>query len=540
MRNLMPHRTLEWCLSPVYESTHIPNLLYEIYKSRPDLQKAFPDPFGIHQIRLLQWAQTYLAQEYFIGDDLPSRFQMIKNASLFSKSNSFFQWALAPVRHNTYIPNLLYEIYKNRPDLQKAFPDALRRNQMGLLKWAQYNLANEYYEEDDFFSRFNIIKSEDYLSKQDNTRVSRYLKKGINLVGYARLEVGLGESCRLAARAIQSANIPFGIINYPLPFPSMDLSWEHKEIKRPLYNVNIFHMNPDLFPAVHKELGDAFFHGRYNIGYWHWELPDIPEEWSSSFKLVDEIWVPSSFVLDSVSKKTNLPVICIPHCIQVECPNDIDRQYFGFPTDRFLFLSMYDIRSVSERKNPVASIKAFQEAFSKDDPSVGLVLKVNGAQNNLKEIRQIQNLIGDSNNIYLINQTLSRGEINALIQSVDCVISLHRSEGFGLVLTEAMYLEKPVIGTNWSGNTDFMDSENSCPVNYNLVNVGKDYGPYKPYQIWAEPDIEHAIYYMRKLVSDSLWRDTIAAKGKEVIHKSFSTKVVGQMIRERLAKLNLI
>ncbi|MBC6975847.1 glycosyltransferase [Bacillus sp. Xin] len=411
---------------------------------------------------------------------------------------------------------------------------------MGLLKWAQYNLANEYYEEEDFFSRFNIIKSEDYSLKQVNTRVSPYLKKGINLVGFARLEAGLGESCRLAARSIQSTNIPFGIINYPLPYPSMDLSWVDKEIKLPIYNVNIFHMNPDVLPTAHRKLGHRFFNGRYNIGYWHWELPELPEEWISSFRLLDEVWVPSSFVLEAVSKKTNLPVIRIPHCIQVECSKGIDRGYFGLPIDRFLFLAMYDTRSVSQRKNPLSVIKAFQEAFSKDDASVGLVLKVNGSQNNAEELKQLQNLIQDNSNIYLINQTLSREEINALIQAVDCIASLHRSEGFGLVLAEGMYLGKPVIGTNWSGNTDFMNSENSCMVDYTLVKVGEDYGPYKHDQIWAEPDIDHAVYYMRKLVSNSLWYSNIAEKGKADVHKNFSAQVVGEMIYGRLEKLNLI
>ncbi|CAI8750826.1 glycosyltransferase family 4 protein [Bacillus sp. IT-79MI2] len=540
MGDSIVHKTLQWCLSPVHENTHIPNLLYEIYKSRRDLQRAFPDPFGINQTRLLKWAQTYLAQEYFIGDDLSNHFKMIKDTSLFSKWDSFFQWALAPVRHNTHIPNLLYEIYKSRRDLQQAFSDPLQRNQTELLKWAQYNFANEYYGEDDFFSRFNIVKSEDYLLEKVNKQVLPYLKKGINLVGFARLEAGLGESCRLAARSIQSTNIPFGIINYRLPYPSMDLSWIDKEIKTPIYNVNIFHMNPDVFPIAHRKLGHRFFYGRYNIGYWHWELPELPEEWISSFRLLDEVWVPSSFVLEAVSKKTNLPVIRIPHCIQVECPKDIDRGYFGLPIDRFLFLAMYDTRSVSQRKNPLSVIKAFQEAFSKDDVSVGLVLKVNGSQNNAEELKQLQNLIQDNSNIYLINQTLSREEINALIQAIDCIASLHRSEGFGLVLAEGMYLGKPVIGTNWSGNTDFMNSGNSCAVDYTLVKVGEDYGPYKHDQIWAEPDIDHAVYYMRKLVSNSLWYSNIAEKGKAVIHKNFSAQVVGKMIYGRLEKLNLI
>ncbi|PGZ06968.1 glycosyl transferase family 1 [Bacillus cereus] len=367
------------------------------------------------------------------------------------------------------------------------------------------------------------------------------LKKGINLVGYARAEFGLGESCRLAAKSIQSTNIPFGIINYSLPHvKSLDFSWKHKEITDPIHDINIFHMNPDVFPTAHKQLGHQFFNGRYNIGYWHWELPELPREWYSSFKLVDEVWVPSSFVLEAVSKKTNLPVTRIPHCIQVECPECIHREYFNLPTDRFLFLSMYDPRSVQQRKNPIASIQAFQKAFSKDDSSVGLVLKINSSNYNLAEVKQIQNLIRDNRNIYLINQSLNRGEANALIQTVNCVVSLHRSEGFGLVLAEAMYLGKPVIGTNWSGNTDFMNADNSYPVNYILVPIKRNYGPYKHYQIWAEPDIEHAAYFMRQITSDQTQCNLIARKGQETIKTYFSPNVIGNMIKKRLTELGFI
>jgi len=540
MEESIAPKTLQWCLSPVHENTNVPNLLYEIHKSRLDLQAAFPDPLGIHQTAFFKWALTYLAKEYSIGDDLPNRFKIIKDTTLFSQWDSFLGWALTPVQHYTYITNLLFEIYKNKPDLQQAFPDPLGGDQIGLLKWAQYNLAKEYDDEEDFLSRFNIVRSEDTLAEKPSTRVLSDLKKGINLVGFSRIETGLGEACRLAARAIQSTNIPFGIINYPLPYPSMDLSWVDKEMQAPIHRVSIFHMNPDIFPTVYCTLGQSFFNGHYNIGYWHWELPEIPDDWISSFGPLDEVWVPSSFVLDAVSMKTNLPVIRIPHCIHVKCPKDTDRQTFQLPIDRFLFLVMFDNRSYSQRKNPIAAIKAFQKAFAKDDPSVGLVLKMQGTEFVVGELSQIQNLIQDHHNIYIINQTLKREEINALIQSVDCIVSLHRSEGFGLVLAEAMYLGKPVIGTNWSGNTDFMDRENSCVVDYSLVKVGADYGPYKRNQIWAEPDIDHAVYYMRKLVSNPIWYSTIAEKGRESIHKHFSVQVVGKMIYERLEKLSLI
>src|SRR5262249_9150038 len=119
----------------------------------------------------------------------------------------------------------------------------------------------------------------------------------------------------------------------------------------------------------------------------------------------------------------------------------------------------------------------------------------------------------------------------------DCYVSLHRSEGFGLGLAESMYLGKPVIGTNWSGNTDFMNADNSCPVRYQLVPLESDYGPYKRGQHWAEPDIDHAVWYMQRVVEDAAWRRTIAAQGQKTIWTDFSPKAVGEMYRRRLRVL---
>lgn len=543
---MVPYGSLQWSLLPVKDHTRIPNLLYEVYKSRPDLQQAFPRPFGIDERKLLGWAQHRLATEYDIGDDLSSQFRLpdeILNAFHSSSDhtvpNGFFKWALTPVSNTTHMPTLIYEIWKTRADLQLHFPDPLGYDQPNLLTWAQYNLAREYFSGDDFLGRFKITEH-----VKNSGIISGNLRKGINIVGYVRGEMGVGESSRMAARAVQTTNIPFGMINFTVGSPSrmQDLSWKHKEIETPEYLVNIFHINADGLQVAYNTLGWRFFNGHYNIGYWHWELPDFPDEWCGSFNLVHEVWVASNFVLDSVSKKSPVPVHRIPPGIQVVCRPNTDRSYFGLPTDRFLFLSMYDIFSTQQRKNPKGVIDAFHKAFG-NNSAVGLVLKINNVYSNpeqVEEVKALKRYVQGLKNIYIINRTLDRDEVNALIQSVDCFVSLHRSEGFGLGMAEAMYLGKPVIGTNWSGNTDFMHAMNSCPVNYQIVNVGANYGPYKASQVWAEPDLEHAAHFMRKLVSDKAWYDTIAHRGQETILTEFSPPAVGTMIKQRLQTLRLV
>lgn len=413
---------------------------------------------------------------------------------------------------------------KLRPLLKKVTPESVKK----IFRYLEARVIRSSYPKE--------------ISNHTSNLTNSGLSSGINLIGYARAEMGIGESCRIAANALQTTGIPFGVINFAAGNPARmnDLSWKHKEMTEPLYKTNIFHINAEQMPLVYLHMGADLFRGKFNIGVWHWELPDFPDEWCDSFKFVQEVWVPSTFVQESISTKSPVPVVRIPHAIEVKYPQDIQREFFRLPANCFLFLSMYDIHSVQERKNPQAVVHAFRNAFGQNDPYVGLVLKVNNATGNKLEVEQLRETVSQNTNIYLIDDFLSRKEVNAVLNCTDCYISLHRSEGFGLGLAEAMYLGKPVIGTNWSGNTDFMNSANSCPVNYKLKNIDADYGPYKAYQVWANPDIEHAAYFMRKLVSDEHWRQMIAINGQRTIRNDFSPAVVGEIMKRRLNDLGLL
>lgn len=381
-----------------------------------------------------------------------------------------------------------------------------------------------------------LLKKAYPLEKNQNQSYSNNLEKGVNLLGYARAEMGIGESCRIAAKSMDAVSIPFGIINFNGTNSARmsDLTWLSKEVEEPKYNINLFHINAEQMMEVYAQYGNSLFQNRYNIGFWHWELPDFPDEWLEAFELVDEIWVPSTFVADSIALKSPVPVVKIPHSIQVSINEVRNREFFGLPDGVFLFLSMYDVKSYQERKNPKAVIKAFKAAFEPDDRTVGLVLKVNSYNSGKAELDELMELTSDYKNIYLIKDTISRNDINALISVIDCFVSLHRSEGFGLGLAEAMYLGKPVIGTNWSSNTDFMNSFNSCPVNFKLVQVGQDHGPYRAYQMWADPDISHASLYMRRLVSDISYYKHIADSGMQYIRTKYSPIEVGELVGRRL------
>lgn len=362
--------------------------------------------------------------------------------------------------------------------------------------------------------------------------------QGINLVGYVRSESGLGESVRLSAAAAAAAELPFSLNDFSLAAPSRqaDTTWVHRLAADNSHGVNLFHINAAELLTAQAVLGPAFFAGRYNIGYWAWELPELPDAWLSSFPLLQEVWVPSRFIQEAVSRKSPLPVIRMPHAIHLTPNPAATRAQLGLPESPFLFLTMYDSFSVQARKNPTAAIAAFHKAFP-DPRGVALVVKINNPQSQPKEIRELKAGLRDRPGVIVLDRILSRQETYDLEHLCDCFVSLHRAEGFGLGLAECMFLGKPTIGTDWSGNQDFMTADNSCPVRCRLVPLEKDYGPYPKGQVWAEPDLEHAAWYMRRVVEDPTWARGLASRGRETILTHFSPQAIGRLYANRLRLL---
>jgi glycosyltransferase involved in cell wall biosynthesis len=203
-------------------------------------------------------------------------------------------------------------------------------------------------------------------------------------------------------------------------------------------------------------------------------------------------------------------------------------------------LCAYDVLSTQARKNPRGAIEAFKRAFPRGDSSVGLVIKVINAQQNPREIKNLRDELRGYSNCYFIEDIYDKSAMNSLLNLIDAYVSLHRSEGFGLIPAEAMYLGKPVVMTNWSGNVDLMTGKNSCGVNYNLVPVGYNTGPYTSDQLWADPDIDHAADLLRRLRNDSAYYAIISQEAHQTIHKNFSPQTIGNAIRIRLFDLGLI
>ena len=327
---------------------------------------------------------------------------------------------------------------------------------------------------------------------------------GINLVGYLAAELGVGEAARSMAKAAHAVDIPYSIIDvgYQSINQQRDESaWEFSKNEK--FDIDIIYVNADQTPNTLAYL-ERIEHAKplARIGYWHWEQPRLPERYLSSFDGLDEIWVATSFVHEAVASISPVPVFKVPHAVEFSVDASITRSMFGIPENTFAVLVMYDFLSYRYRKNPEAAIAAYRKVALRVK-NISLVIKTINASSSADDYANLKQSVEDMPNVIFLDDVFTREKIYALESCCDCMISLHRAEGFGLGPAEMMYLGKPVIATGWSGNMEFMNNMNSFPVNYTLQPLARALGVYEAGIEWAEPDIDHAAYCLTKLIEVS-------------------------------------
>lgn len=363
---------------------------------------------------------------------------------------------------------------------------------------------------------------------------------GINVAGYINTESGLGEGVRSTLRALKAAQIPFVLNNcdFNREHRKLDSSFTNFSDENP-YPVNLIQINGDRISQFVDSFGSDYFKDRYNIGYWAWEMLDFPPEWLSALNYFDEIWTPSNFCVEAIAPAAKVPVVKMPHAIDLPEPQ-ANRKTLGLPPDKFIFLFVFDFCSSPERKNPWAVVEAFKKAFGEQETNTLLVIKSSNGNLLPKEHAVLKSRTQNFPNIKLIDDYLLKDELNALISESDCYVSLHRSEGFGLTLAEAMFYGKPVIATDYSANTDFMNVGNSFPVSYDLQALSEDSGYFKKGSFWANPNVEHAAELMRYVFENRRKAEAVGARAASDIRQLLSPSAVGVKMYRRLERIKYL
>lgn len=358
----------------------------------------------------------------------------------------------------------------------------------------------------------------------------------VTIVGFHGAVHGLGEGARMLARGFADAGQPVRAIDLSteVGFP-VELPAAFSPPARGERGVVISHINPPELLRWARDTEGRPLEGRRHIGYWAWELEDAPPAWAQAFDLVDEVWTPSAFAADAIRKlaPARVKVSPAPYPLYLNPRPEPDRARFGLPEDRVVVLMAFDLRSTAQRKNPRAALRAFQQAVTISGARALLVCKIVGADLYPDALAELAASIAGDPTIRLMTDNLSAEDMALLTASVDIVLSLHRSEGYGLLLAEAIWLGKPTLATGWSSTVEFMDPASSQRVDYTLIAVEGDGAIYREGR-WADADVDDAAAKLARMLSDDAWRAELAAATARNGHVSFDREAWLALMRRLL------
>ena len=318
--------------------------------------------------------------------------------------------------------------------------------------------------------------------------------KGFNLIGYATSPLGLGEDLRSFAAMLDYLNIPFSVIDLPTESQrQVQVSW--KNLSEQDFATSIFFMSAGTCLRLAELHPKLFSEPKMKLGYFLWELPDFPNKLRKALDLVDHIWCPTKFVQAAFFNKAKKLTLSIPLPVIKHKPSkDNFRELLDIPKYAYVSLFIFDIHSTLNRKNPQATIQTFLKAAS-DDPNHYLILKINRSSGMLQNRHK---WLPTHPRVKYITENLTPTQLAALYKSANCYLSLHRSEGFGRTLVEALQHGLTVVSSHFSGPADFLNSANSLPVEWRKKIVKPGDYPDCDASWWADPLPDNAVLQLQK------------------------------------------
>jgi glycosyltransferase involved in cell wall biosynthesis len=406
--------------------------------------------------------------------------------------------------------------WQTRTDLQATFPEPLGANAAGYRQWCGTHGVTEGVPP------WAVPVEPRPVSGPED-------RFGVNIAGFLTAELGLGEMARIVHRIAERAGIPVASVVEEQSIACRTALPQPETAGRPRYPVSILAVNADYTDLVlssHPEVG----HNRHRIGLWAWELEDFPAWMHPAFHLVDEVWTSSEFSRTAIARHSPVPVRVLP--VPVLDPG-VPRPRERRPGDPVQFFFAFDFNSTAQRKNPWGLVTAFQRAFP-GRRDVRLVIKTTNDQLHTAAAERLRMHVGSDDRIELVERYLTVAELHDLYDRSDAYVSLHRSEGFGLTVAEAMVRAKPVIATDYSSTTEFFDDSVGWPIPYRMVEVGPGWQPYQADGYWADPDLDAAARAMREVADDPAEASRRGLAAREHILRTRSVAAAADWMAARI------
>jgi glycosyltransferase involved in cell wall biosynthesis len=423
------------------------------------------------------------------------------------------------------VPRYFADLHQSRADLQLAFPALEGAGAGPYLEWVERMACLEGSVPRHYLPPYRPTRS---LLVRPSCEP---LDPGVNIIGYLDAEDGVGEVARQFGRVLAHADIAHSLVPYHLT-PSRLLARMPAAAGDAQFDINLICVNADELPTLFSRMAAGYHRPHATVAVWAWEVAVFPEWMRSSDHFVDEIWVYSDHASRAIAPVTDKPVVVVPPPVALSDVPRLSRSELGLP-EGFLFLFCFSYFSVFERKNPIAVIETFKRAFRPDEGPQLVIKSIHGWRFAAERARLRAAAAGRSD-IHLIDAYESSDRQRALIASCDAYVSLHRAEGYGLTMAEAMTYGKPVIGTRYSGNLEFMNDENSFLVPFTLQPIPHGCDPYPAGTPWAEPDIDAAADLMVRVTVDTELATRNGARARQDMATFHTPAARAELVSSRL------
>jgi glycosyltransferase involved in cell wall biosynthesis len=507
-------------------------------------------------ISKLMQVVIFARQDLEIDFELMTEEQQLKAVTWFFCSNGYkevkspgpmplwqYQFLLgAPSLTSSRLADLMYT---QRKDLQLAFDISTNPGLKNFNTWIENN--GLYESGVGIPNELNFkTNTSDYVDDQsDETASTSTLLFGVNLIGYAYGELGIGEDVRMAAKSLNAAGVPFTVFNFS---PGEGVRQQDISVKEWVrdtlpYSINIVCLTALEHVRLFAEYGHSIFRGRYTIGYWPWELQLWPSKWNHCFNLVDEVWASSTYIKTAFESASAKPSHRMPMAVSVPYISENKlaiRTRYGIDKNAISFIFSFDGNSSINRKNPLGVMAAFIAAFSEGTERVELIIKSMRSQSTGSAWIQIEEAARKDNRIKVIDDVLTKQEVLSLYSACDCFVSLHRSEGFGRGIAEALMLDLSVIATGYGGNIDFCQPLGGAMISYNVIPTTASCYVESKNNYWAEPNIQDAAEHMKRIYrlghTEMAERVGFSERNSKMLD-IFSHRSVGTRYLDRLQKI---